>query len=83
MLIKSGQALEDLAGVRALAIDKTGTLTLGLPRLRSVVALDGLSEREALRLAASVEARSEHPLAGALVRSARDEDVPLPSPSAS
>ena len=67
VLIKGGQALEDLARVRTVAIDKTGTLTDGTPRLSHVVALDGRSDDEALALVAAVERRSEHPLAQALV----------------
>ena len=63
VLIKGGQALEDLARIRTVAIDKTGTLTDGLPQLSHVIALDGLSDDQALALVAAVERRSEHPLA--------------------
>jgi Cd2+/Zn2+-exporting ATPase len=77
ILVKGGQALEDLARVRAVAIDKTGTLTLGLPQLQTIVATDGVDEREALALVAAVEAHSEHPLAAALRRAARDRDLQL------
>jgi len=77
ILIKGGQALEDLARVRTVALDKTGTLTLGLPELQSVIATDGLPEDEALALIASVEARSEHPLAAALRRAARERGLPV------
>jgi Cd2+/Zn2+-exporting ATPase len=80
VLVKGGQALEDLAKVRTIAFDKTGTLTLGLPRLVETVTLDGVDEREALRLVASLERRSEHPLAAALVRAARDADLRLGEP---
>jgi Cd2+/Zn2+-exporting ATPase len=75
ILIKGGQALEDLARVRTVALDKTGTLTLGLPQLQSVVTTDGLADEEALALVAAVEAHSEHPLAAALRRAARERDV--------
>ena len=75
ILIKGGQALEDLAGVRAVAIDKTGTLTLGLSQLTSLVATDGTGADEALRLVAAVERNSEHPLAAALRRAARERGV--------
>jgi len=75
ILIKGGQALEDLSRVRAVAIDKTGTLTLGLPQLESIVALDGIGEHAALALMAGVEQRSEHPLAAALVRAASDRGL--------
>ena len=60
ILIKGGQALEDLGRVRAVALDKTGTLTLGLPQLQRVAAAD--DEPRALALVAAVEAGSEHPL---------------------
>ena len=75
VLVKGGQALEDLARVEAVAFDKTGTLTLGLPQLVEVVTLDGAGEDEALRLVASLERHSEHPLAAALVRAARERGL--------
>ncbi|MGI8844901.1 MAG: heavy metal translocating P-type ATPase [Thermoleophilaceae bacterium] len=77
VLIKGGQALEDLSRVRAIAFDKTGTLTLGLPRLVETVPLGQPDPDEALRLIASLERGSEHPLAAALVRAARDRDLAL------
>ena len=82
ILIKGGQALEDLARVRAVAIDKTGTLTLGLPQLSHVVALDGHPSDEALALVAAVERRSEHPLAAALRRAARERGLDVAEPDA-
>jgi Cd2+/Zn2+-exporting ATPase len=75
ILVKGGRALEDLARVRTVAIDKTGTLTLGLPQLQTIVATHGVDEREALALVAAVEAHSEHPLAAALRRAARDREL--------
>jgi Cd2+/Zn2+-exporting ATPase len=75
ILIKGGQALEDLGRVRAVALDKTGTLTLGLPILQQIVAAD---EDRALALVAAVEADSEHPLAAALRRGARDRGLAVP-----
>ena len=76
ILIKGGQALEDLGRVSTVAFDKTGTLTLGLPRLEAVELLDDdLSEDEAIALIAAVEARSEHPLATALRRAAADRGL--------
>jgi Cd2+/Zn2+-exporting ATPase len=75
VLVKGGQALEDLARVKTVAIDKTGTLTLGLPQLADVVVLDGASADDALALVAVAERRSEHPLAAALVRAARDRGL--------
>ena len=82
VLIKGGQALEDLARIRTVAIDKTGTLTDGRPQLSDVIALDGLSDGQALALAAAVERRSEHPLAQALVAAARDRGLDIAEPDA-
>ena len=76
ILIKGGQALEDLGRVRAVALDKTGTLTLGLPQLQQVIADD---EASSLALVAAVEAGSEHPLAAALRRAARDQGLNVPA----
>jgi Cd2+/Zn2+-exporting ATPase len=68
--------------VRTVALDKTGTLTLGLPRLEREELLDEVAPDEALRLAASLERGSEHPLAGALVREARERELALAEPRA-
>jgi len=67
ILIKGGLQLEALGRIDAVAFDKTGTLTKGRPEVTDVVALDGYDRQQALRLAAAVEARSEHPLAQAIV----------------
>ena len=67
VLIKGGQACEDLGRVHVLAIDKTGTLTQGRPLLASVSVLDGGAQAGALALMAGVEHGSEHPLALAIV----------------
>jgi Zn2+/Cd2+-exporting ATPase len=71
VLIKGGQYLENAGTVRVVALDKTGTLTRGIPEVQRVYALNGVTESEVLRLAAAAEARSEHPLAQAIVREAR------------
>ncbi len=78
VLIKGGQALEDLARVTTVALDKTGTLTVGVPTLTDIITLDDLDEDEALALMAAVEQRSEHPLAGAIARAARARHVAVP-----
>jgi Cd2+/Zn2+-exporting ATPase len=79
VLIASGQALEDLGRVNVIALDKTGTLTFGSPELEQVTLLDRAhSEDEALALMAAVEARSEHPLAAAIVRAARERKLTIP-----
>jgi Cu+-exporting ATPase len=67
VLIRNAEALEILKRVDTLVVDKTGTLTEGRPRLRTVVPIGDTDEGEVLRLAASVEVGSEHPLAGAIV----------------
>ena len=67
ILLKGGAALEAAGRLKALAFDKTGTLTEGRPVLSRVVALEGRDEAEALVLAASLERRSEHPLAHAIL----------------
>lgn len=77
VLIRSAEALELLDRVTVVAIDKTGTLTVGRPRLSRIVAADALGEGECLRLAASVEQSSEHPLGRALVDAARDRGLAL------
>jgi Cd2+/Zn2+-exporting ATPase len=75
ILIKGGAALEELARVDLVAVDKTGTLTLGLPQLRTIAPADGATEDDALALMAAVEARSEHPLAAAIRRAARERSL--------
>ncbi|MTD43655.1 cadmium-translocating P-type ATPase [Conexibacter sp. W3-3-2] len=82
VLIKGGQALEDLGRVRVLTLDKTGTLTEGRPELRAIEPLDETDPDHALALAAAVERRSEHPLARAIVRAAEDRGVPIPESTA-
>lgn len=76
ILIKGGLHLENAGRARVVAIDKTGTLTEGEPAVVDVVALNGTDPREVLSLAAAAEARSEHPLARAILRQAEEERVP-------
>ncbi len=71
MLIKNAEALETLQKVDTLALDKTGTLTQGKPELMSVVAVGGETEDRVVRLVASLERGSEHPLAAAVVDAAQ------------
>jgi Cd2+/Zn2+-exporting ATPase len=68
VLIKGGIYLELMSRLRAISVDKTGTLTEGHPEVQQIVALNGHSEKEVLERAAAVEARSEHPLARAVLR---------------
>ncbi|HKY88769.1 MAG TPA: heavy metal translocating P-type ATPase, partial [Candidatus Limnocylindrales bacterium] len=73
ILFRNAEALERFQQVRVVVLDKTGTLTEGRPRVTDVVAVDASSEDELLRLAASAERSSEHPLGAAIVAHARDE----------
>lgn len=77
VLFKGGAYLEQLAGVKVLAFDKTGTLTAGQPRVTDMISCCELKEDELLSVAASVEARSEHPLAQAIVEEAERRHVRL------
>lgn len=77
VLIKNAEALERFAKVDTLIVDKTGTLTVGKPKLVTVLPEPGHDEKEVLRLAASLEKGSEHPLAEAIVNGAEDRGVKL------
>ena len=77
VLIKNAEALEIMEKVDTLVVDKTGTLTEGKPKLVNVHVEDGFSEDELLRLVASLEIASEHPLAEAIVKGAKERDVEL------
>ena len=78
ILIKGGEALEGAHKLDTVVLDKTGTLTRGEPSLTDVVVADGIREQELLRLVASAETGSEHPLGEAIVRGAsRDRGLPL------
>jgi Cu+-exporting ATPase len=80
VLFRDAEAIEVLRAVDTLVVDKTGTLTEGRPALASAVAAPGGSEAELLRLAASLERASEHPLAAAVVRGAAERGVRLSEP---
>ena len=77
VLIKNAEALERFEKVDTLVIDKTGTLTEGKPRVTAVVPADDLAADEILRLAASLERGSEHPLAGAILAAAQEKGLTL------
>ena len=77
VLIKNAEALEIMEKVDTLVVDKTGTLTEGKPKLVSVSAINGFDESEVLRIAASLERASEHPLAEAIVSGAQGRGVAL------
>src|SRR5271166_5116060 len=77
VLIKNAEALERFEKIDTLVVDKTGTLTEGKPKVVALRAVGGVGEDELLRLAASLEQGSEHPLATAVVRAARDRNLAL------
>jgi Cu+-exporting ATPase len=80
VLFKNAEAVEILRKVTTLVVDKTGTLTLGKPKLASVIPAGGSGEDELLHLAASLERGSEHPLAAAIVEAAAERGVSLVEP---
>ena len=81
VLIKSAESLERMEKVDTLVVDKTGTLTEGKPRVTAVLSAAGLTEGDVLRLAASLERSSEHPLAAAIVAAAKERGITAEEPS--
>jgi Cd2+/Zn2+-exporting ATPase/Cu+-exporting ATPase len=81
ILIKGGRHLETLGRIKSVVLDKTGTLTLGRPKVVAVRGFGDHDEHEILSLAASVEKHSEHPLARAILEEARARKVPDPEPA--
>jgi P-type Cu2+ transporter len=77
LLVRDRRGLEDARNLTAIVFDKTGTLTEGALGVVDIATADGLSPDEALRLAAAVEADAEHPIARAIVRSARERGIPV------
>jgi Cu+-exporting ATPase len=77
VLFKNAEAIEIMKKVNTLVVDKTGTLTVGKPKLVKIVTSAGFEEKEIVYLAASLERGSEHPLAAAIVKGAEDKDVVL------
>jgi Cu+-exporting ATPase len=77
VLIKNAEALERMEKIDTLVVDKTGTLTEGKPKVVAIVPAQGFAEADILRLAASVERASEHPLADAIVRAAKEKQIEL------
>jgi len=79
VLIKNAEALELMEKIDTLVVDKTGTLTLGKPRLIAVQATNGFEDADVLRLGGALEQGSEHPLAAAIVDGATDRGIALPA----
>ncbi len=80
ILIRDGAAIQALKDVRTMVFDKTGTITKGRPELVQIQAFSDLDQDELLRLAASAESGSEHPIAQAIVRAARDKGIDIQPP---
>ena len=81
VLIRGGEALEQARRITTIVLDKTGTLTRGKPAVTQIVAINGVSETELLRLAAAAEVGSEHPLGEAIVARANEQRITLPAAS--
>lgn len=79
VLLKGGLHLENLGRLKAIAFDKTGTLTQGEAQVSDVIAVDPWKQKQVLTLAAAVESRSAHPLAQAVVREAKAQNLRLPA----
>ncbi len=82
VLFRRGDALQTLRDASVIAVDKTGTLTQGKPALAHFAVVDGVNKDEALALIAAVEARSEHPIADAIVNAAKEKNLKLSDVSA-
>ncbi|MDH5655097.1 MAG: heavy metal translocating P-type ATPase [Spirochaetia bacterium] len=80
ILIKNAEALEIAGKISAVILDKTGTITEGKPSLTEIVSLNGREENEILKMAASAEMRSEHPLAKSIVRAAEERSLSIAEP---
>ena len=80
ILFKHAMALEEAAALDTVVLDKTGTLTRGEPEVVAIAAADGVSHDEVLRLDAAAERESEHPIAAAIVKAARERGLELPRP---
>ncbi len=78
VLVKGGVNLEAVARLRALAMDKTGTITEGKPTVQNILPLDGSSEEEILRIAAAIDTHSDHPIARAVVEYAEQRGIDYP-----
>jgi Cu+-exporting ATPase len=80
ILIRSGEAIQTMKNVRIIAFDKTGTITKGRPEVTNIVPTNGFDETEVLRLAASIEIGSEHPLGRCIVEEAQNRQLPTSEP---
>ncbi len=83
VLIKGGMYLEEAGNLSVIAFDKTGTLTEGKPKVTDIIPIDGLPDKEFLAIASAIESRSEHPLAEAIVKYAKERGAEISSVLAS
>ena len=79
VLIRNGEALQSASKITTMVLDKTGTITEGAPKVTDVVIASAHNQDDVLSLAASLESGSEHPLAMAIVESAKEQGVPIHS----
>ena len=77
IIIKGGLYLEELRRIDTIVLDKTGTLTLGVPKVTGIISANGANENTVLEYAAIAEQHSEHPLGEAIIRAARERGIPL------
>jgi Cu+-exporting ATPase len=77
VLIRHGEAIQTLKNIETVVFDKTGTITKGKPEVTDIHVAEGFTKHEIIRFAASIEAGSEHPLADAIIRKAKEEDIEL------
>ncbi|HWQ48953.1 MAG TPA: heavy metal translocating P-type ATPase [Methanosarcina sp.] len=82
ILIKGGMYLEEVGALSVVVFDKTGTLTEGKPKVTDIIPTDGIPDKEFLSIASAIESRSEHPLAEAIVKSAKEHGAEISSISA-
>lgn len=80
ILVKTGATIENIGKVDVVALDKTGTLTIGKPSVQKVISLNGKSEEDILQLAASAERFSEHPIGRAILQASQAQNIPLHEP---
>ncbi|KKN23730.1 hypothetical protein LCGC14_0901910, partial [marine sediment metagenome] len=77
VLIRHGEAIQTLKNIETVVFDKTGTITKGAPEVTDIHVAEGFTTEEVLRFAASIEAGSEHPLADAIIKKSKEEDIEL------
>ena len=77
IMFKTAVSLEETGKINIIALDKTGTITCGEPHVTDIITADGISETELLEKAAALEAKSEHPLANAILSASKEYNIPI------